>query len=99
MKAEKLVKERHPFPDGISCAEIMIWKVPIAVEGSNHGYKYSLAFIVEDVCILRYDHERAKGDHRHCGDIEEAYQFKDIDTLLADFRKDIKRWRNEYGKA
>jgi len=84
MKAELLVKERHTFPDGSSFAEIVIWKVPAAVEGSEHGYKYRLAFVVEEVCVVRYDNE-------------ESYRFKDIDTLLADFRKDIARWRNEHG--
>ena len=84
MKAALLVKERHTFPDGSSFAEIVIWKVPAAVEGSEHGYKYRLAFVVEEVCVVRYDNE-------------ESYRFKDIDTLLADFRKDIARWRNEHG--
>jgi hypothetical protein len=97
MKAELLVKERHTFGDGSSFAEIVIWKVPAAVEGSEHGYKYRLAFVVEEVCVVRYDNERSKGDHRHYGDIEESYRFKDIDTLLADFRKDIARWQNEHG--
>jgi hypothetical protein len=97
MKAELLVKERHTFSDGSSFAEIVIWKVPAVVEGSEHGYKYRLAFVVEEVCVVRYDNERSKGDHRHYGDIEESYCFKDIDTLLADFRKDIARWHNEHG--
>ena len=97
MKAELLVKERHTFRDGSSFAEIVIWEVPAAVEGSRHGYKYRLAFVVEEVCVVRYDNERSKGDHRHYGDIEESYRFKDIDTLLADFRKDIARWQNEHG--
>jgi hypothetical protein len=97
MKAELLVKERHTFPDGSSFAEIVIWEVPAAVEGSEHDYKYRLAFVVEEVCVVRYDNERSKGDHRYYGDIEESYCFKDIETLLADFRKDIARWQNEHG--
>ena len=97
MKAELLVKERHIFPEGRSFAEIVIWKVPLAVKGSEHAYKYRLAFIGEEVCVVRYDNERSKGDHRHYGNIEEPYRFKDIDALLTDFRIDIERWQNEQG--
>ncbi len=97
MKAELFVRERHTFWDGSSFAGIVIWKVPADVEGSEHSYKYRLAFVVEEVCVVRYDNERSKGDRRHYRDIEESYCFKDIDTLLSDFRKEIARWRNEHG--
>ena len=97
MNAELLLKERHTFPGGRSFAEIVIWKVPATVKGSEHAYKYRLAFVVEEVCVVRYDNERSKGDHRHYEDREESYSFKDIDTLLADFRKDIARWNHEHG--
>ena len=97
MNAELLLKERHTFPGGHSFAEIVIWKIPAAVEGSEHPYKYRLTFVVEEVCVVRYDNERSKGDHRHYEDCEESYSFKDIDTLLADFRKDIARWNHEHG--
>ena len=32
---------------------------------------------------------RGKGDHRHYGEREEAYEFKNIDTLIADFMADV----------
>jgi hypothetical protein len=67
MKAGLHVKERHTFPDGSSFAEIVIWKVPAAVERSEHDYNYRLAFVVEEVCVVRYDNERSKRDHRHYG--------------------------------
>ena len=28
-----------------------------------HGFKYRLAFVVNGVCVLRYDNEAGKGDH------------------------------------
>lgn len=37
--------------------------------GSAHPFKYRLAFMVNGKCILRYDNERAKGDHRHIEDV------------------------------
>ena len=36
--------------------------------------KYRLAFVVEEACVVRYDNERSKGDHRHYGDTEESYR-------------------------
>ncbi len=45
--------------------EIVIWHVPVAVRGSLHEFKYSLALVADGVCVLRYDNEAGKGDHRH----------------------------------
>ena len=95
MPAELVIDERHPFPDGISFAHIRIWKVPQPVEGSGHCYKYSLVYVVEGRCVLRYDNERGKGDHRHWNDSETDYAFTSMEKLLADFRDDITRWRDE----
>ncbi len=33
--------------------------------GSSHGFKYRLAYVVDGVCVVRYDNEVDKGDHRH----------------------------------
>jgi len=42
---------------------------------------------------VRYDNETDKGDHRHKIDQEEPYQFKDVETLVTDFLKDIEEAR------
>ncbi|MFS2155532.1 hypothetical protein [Rhizobium sp. Rhizsp42] len=42
-----------------------------------------------------YDNERGKGDHRHYGPREEAYQFVSVERLLADFRHDVEQVRGE----
>jgi hypothetical protein len=95
MQAELLIDERHPFPDGYSFAQIRVWKVPEPVRGSSHTYKYSLAFVVHGQCVLRYDNEQGKGDHRHWLAEETGYTFVSMEQLLADFRNDIERWRDE----
>ena len=69
-----------------------IWTVPQAVPGCAHGYKYSLALIVDGKCILRYDNERGKGDHRHFNEVEAPYIFVSIDQLLSDFQHDVEAW-------
>jgi hypothetical protein len=37
------------------------------VRGSRHQYKYRLVLVVNDDCVLRYDNEAGKGDHKHVG--------------------------------
>jgi hypothetical protein len=50
------------------------------------------AYVVSGVCVLRYDNESGKGDHRHIGNVETAYRFTTPDRLLVDFWQDVDRW-------
>jgi len=68
-----------------------IWAVPQAVPGSAHGYKYSFALIVDGECVLRYDNERGKGDHRHFRNRESAYAFVSLEKLMDDFQAEVQR--------
>jgi len=67
------------------------------IHGSTHDYKYRLAYVVDEVCVLRFDNEAGKGDHVHCGSTEGSYHFVSIDGLLADFSQYIQRWNHENG--
>ena len=92
MTAELLLRERHVMaPDAF--VEMRIWRVPEPVQGSPHEYKYSLAFVVARECVLRYDNEAGKGDHRHVGAVETPYVFSTPAQLLADFWSDVDQWR------
>ncbi len=91
MQAELVLHERHDLTIS-AFAELKIWRVPRSVRGSEHSYKYSLAFIVEGVCRLRYDNEAGKGDHRHLDEAEEEYQFVSIARLLEDFWSEVDEW-------
>jgi hypothetical protein len=93
MKAEALMDERHVL-DERSFVEIVIWRVPVSLPGSAHELKYRLAFVVDGVCVLRYDNEVGKGDHRHIDDKQEPYVFTTYDALLVDFWKDVEAWRS-----
>ena len=88
MKAQQLLDERVPQGDG-SFAELRIWKVSSPVPGSFHTLKYSLAFVVREVCVLRYDNEAGKGDHKHVGEVETPYAFTTPAALIADFWRDV----------
>jgi Family of unknown function (DUF6516) len=92
MDAELVMDERHIL-DERSFVEIVIWRLPRRLPGSVHAFKYRLAFVVDGECVLRYDNEAGKGDHRHIGTRQAAYQFTTTDRLLDDFRRDIEEWR------
>ena len=88
MPAELLLDERHILGEA-AFAEIAVWRVPAPVRGSAHGYRYRLALVVDGECVLRYDNEAGKGDHRHVGDKEHEYRFKNAEQLLGDFWSDV----------
>lgn len=92
MRAELLMDERHIL-DTRAFVEIVIWRLPRSARGSSHRFKYRLALIVGGACVLRYDNEAGKGDHRHVRDKEEPYLFTDPDALLDDFWRDVTQWR------
>lgn len=69
--------------------------MPAPVRGSTHSFKYSLAFVVRGDCVMRYDNEAGKGDHRHMRGQETAYDFNGLDRLVQDFFHDIEAIRND----
>jgi Family of unknown function (DUF6516) len=79
--------------------EVTIWRVPRPISPSMHAFKYRLAYVVAGECVLRYDHERGKGDHRHFGAVTTRYAFSTPDQLMADFNAYIARWNHEHGRS
>ena len=88
MRATLLQKERIKLGDH-RFAEIVVWQLPQAAPGSAHGFKYRMALVVNEVCVLRYDNEAGKGDHKHLAGIEVAYVFSTLDQLVDDFWADV----------
>ena len=72
--------------------EVVIWYLDKPLPGCMHPYKYRLFYGTADgSCIVRYDNERGKGDHRHCGETEESYLFTTLAKLIEDFEADTER--------
>ena len=94
MKATRILNDRRQISDNMF-AQMVIWHVPAPLKGSEHQFKYRLAFVVDGVCVMRYDNEAGKGDHRHYGAREEPYIFTTLETLLEDFQADIIRLTQE----
>ena len=90
MKATLLLKERTDL--GVAFVELVIWQLPRRLPGSLHRYKYRLALIQNCMCVIRYDNEAGKGDHRHLGMHQEPYRFIDLDTLVRDFHQAVREY-------
>ncbi|MBD8152260.1 toxin-antitoxin system TumE family protein [Pantoea agglomerans] len=88
MPAVELMNRRIQIADN-AFATIRILQVDPAILGSQHQYKYSLAYIVDGLCVMRYDNERGKGDHKHIGEREYPVTFSTIENLIASFQADI----------
>lgn len=94
MKAHQLLYYRDRQGDVI--IEMVIWALPAPTPERQHGIKYRLYCGRNHCCIVRYDNEAGKGDHRHYGKQETPYPFISVDRLIADFRDDCTRlagWR------
>jgi len=91
MQAISLIAERVAL-DEESFVEIVVWQLPTRQPGGTHGFKYRLAYVVRGECVVRYDNEAGKGDHRHWGEKEMPYRFRDIESLQVDFWEDVVNW-------
>ncbi|BAP87999.1 putative uncharacterized protein [Burkholderiales bacterium GJ-E10] len=88
MSAELLIAERFALDD-LSFVEMVVWQLEAPVAGCEHALKYRLAYVIEGRCVVRYDNEAGKGDHRHIGGREMQYTFRSLDALQIDFWSDV----------
>jgi hypothetical protein len=83
---------RYKKVRGDRIIEAVIWHLAEPMLGSLHSYKFRLFYGTTDgICLVRYDNERGKGDHRHVNDTEEPYVFTTLRKLIEDFEADIER--------
>jgi hypothetical protein len=94
MKAVQLVRTRITYAAS-AFAELVLWRVSQPVAGSRHRFRYRLVYVAGGVCVIRYDNESGKGDHRHVAGRETPYAFTTPDQLITDFQRDIARWNRE----
>lgn len=92
VRATLVLRERFAIEDDLK-VEIVIWQLPRMLPGSAHAFKYRLALVADDVCVLRYDNESGKGDHKHIGETEAPYSFTTLADLQCDFWRDVAEWR------
>jgi Family of unknown function (DUF6516) len=93
MPAQLIHREKHVPSDG-SLVEMVIWRLPRKTCDRQHGIKYRLYYgLPNGRCVIRYDNESGKGDHRHYKSREMPYRFIDAETFIRDFLADVEQAR------
>ncbi len=94
MEAVLLYRDKYVYRDG-AIREMVIWRLAEPDSEHPHGLKYRLFYGYPGKCLVRYDNERGKGDHRHYHEQEEVYNWVSVKQLVADFRADIENLRGK----
>jgi hypothetical protein len=92
MNAILILNDRQIFAEN-AFVEMVTWRLPLPPSGSRHSYKYRIALVINGRCVLRYDNETGKGDHKHEGGKETPYVFTTPQALLDDFWNEADNWR------
>ena len=95
MKAQLLLKQRLILSE-TSFVEIVIWQLPAPLVGSAHHFKYRLAYVVNNACVIGYDNEAGKGNHVHINAQEVEYNFVSTEQLIEDFLRKLNSWRSNH---
>lgn len=94
MKATLLLRQRLILKAN-AFVEMVVWRVPEPLPRSAHDFKYRLALVADGHCVLRYDNEAGKGDHKHLGSLQVPFHFVGLKQLQADFWADVESWLEE----
>ena len=94
-KARLLLHEKVVLKDG-AIVELIIWFLPRATTDRPHRLKYRLYYGRGGKCLVRYDNESGKGDHRHIMGREEPYKFVSVSRLRKDFESDVKTYGGKH---
>ena len=93
MIARLLYREKYIYSDG-AIREMVLWQLPHKTPDRSHGLRCRLYYGLNDgTCLVRFDNESGKGDHKHVGSREKSYRFIDVETLVADFIAEIEKAR------
>lgn len=98
MRVVHLLRERIVYSER-AFAELVVWKLVTPAPGSQHLFKYRLAFVVDGRCVLRFDNESGRGHHLHALGREREYKFSSIEQLLVDFQAEIRRIPHEDSRS
>ena len=90
MGTKSVIRTKETWPDG-TIIEMVVWQLSKPVPGSAHFFKYRLYCGREGECVVRFDNESGKGDHRHLGQSEAPYAFESVTKLIEDFMADVRR--------
>ncbi|HRD89728.1 MAG TPA: DUF6516 family protein [Accumulibacter sp.] len=92
MKAT-LITEFKDVAEDDSIIQMIVWRLPVPVPPTAHGFKYRLVYVVDGARVVGFDNEKGKGDHCHLDGKEFPYRFSTIDQLIEDFIKEVDKRR------
>jgi hypothetical protein len=98
MKAVALVRRRAVVAND-ALGEVAVWRVAQPVPPSSRRFKYRLQYVVGGQCVVLYDNEHGKDDHRHFGVKQRPYGFSSPGQLMVDFTADIATGNRENGRS
>jgi len=83
MVANLIYRGKYVYSDG-AIREMVLWQLPEKTSEKPYSLKYRLFYgLADGACVVRYDNETGKGDHRHIRGKEEPYEFRDVETLVS----------------
>lgn len=90
-RATLVLRQKLVTPEG-HIVERTVWTVP-RQRGTPEGVRYRLALILrgERQPAVLYDNHPPKGHHRHFEGVEQPYVFREVEQLLSDFDRDVRR--------
>jgi len=89
--AAVLLREKTTDEQG-NLREMVIWQVePNPRQPEGIRYRLALIRAGEKAPAVLYDNHHPKGHHRHIEGVEEAYEFVNVEGLIADFMADLSR--------
>jgi hypothetical protein len=95
MAARLRYQEKYIYSDG-AIRKMDLWQLPRKTSDRPHGLKYRLYYGLGDgTCLVRFNNESGKGDHKHVGGQEESYRYIDVETFVADFLAEIEKARRK----
>ena len=92
IKATLITEFKDVFEDG-AIVQMIVWRLPVSVPPTAHGFKYRLVYVVDGARVVGFDNERGKGDHCHLDGKEFPYRFSTVDQLIEDFIKEVDKRR------
>jgi hypothetical protein len=91
----KLLRSVDVFLPGRWRVVIKIWELS-SLKAGHQRVRYRLSLISPSgERVVGYDNHHPKGDHRHYMGRETEYVYKDPETLIRDFLKDVRQVSSE----
>ena len=89
-RAREIYRFKEPVESTALIIEVAIFEFsPTKENPDGTAYRLQLYERESGETVLRYDFEQGKGHHRHLRENEFPYEWRGVEQLLSDFRRDV----------